>query len=516
MFSKRFLTGIFLSAAIFTPSFIYAANSDVSISEVLFDPDGTDTSFEYIVVKNFGSSDISLTGWDLYPDGIGYFTFPSFSLSAGHEAKIHLHATGTADGENLYHSSASGNMSNSSGSVALFSGTAHSKDTIVSFLRYHKPGSTERKTWETTAASAGIWTLNSFVDISAGAEGKILTLTDFNNRFLTGSWSLNSTSTPAEPPSAPPASPAPSPDPSPASSPELSVIVSGSIPDPGTDGKIKAYAGQDRTVFAGADVDFEGSSESLVGEPLKNARFLWNFGDGMTSVGQKTSHSFLYPGVYTVSLNISLAEFSATDRVKITAIPNALTISEIKTGESGWLEVKNASAKTLDISNFMIEAGTDRHFIFPANTFISPNAFLVLSRTVLGFIFPDSGELKLKYPNGSVVASSSYPLLPMMAGESLSLIDGGWQKTKETPGDKNSSSILQIVSKKIVSLPLPGPGPTAKNSEKENLTASVSDSDLHQDKSSSFSEYAWLFGSIGIGGTIGITTIFRRRRKLLL
>ncbi len=524
MLSKRFLTGLFVCGAIFTPIFVSAANSDVAISQILFDPDGADSGFEYVVLKNFGSTNATVSGWDLYPDGIGYFTFPSFTLGAGTEVKIHLRTNGFADQENLYHASPATNISNSSGSLALFSSNTHSKDTIVSFVRYHKPGSTERKTWETTAASAGMWTVGAFFDISSGAEGKILTLSDFNNRAHSSGWTLQATTTPVSASS----STATSSTTSTASSNLPSDnLVSGSIPDPQTYGKIKAYAGKDRTVLVGEEVDFEGSAEGLTGEPLKSARFLWNFGDGEIAEGKITSHYFLYPGVYTVSANVSLAEFGGVDRVKITAMNNPLTISEIKPGESGWLEIKNISSKTLDISHFVIAEG-DHKFIFSKDTFVSPDAFLVVSKKAMGFSLPDSGELKLMYSTGAAFVSAKYDAPSLGEGESISLINHEWVKTKATPGEKNSgffaanpgsSKNPEFFSpnhaKKVAKIKVPKEIKTenATSSDiKENLTASVSDT--NRGDAFSWGEYSWLLGGLGVGILGGILFLFIKKKIL--
>src|SRR3989344_2727594 len=181
--------------------FAFGAAGDVAIYEILSDPAGVnDTSLEYVVVKNFGASQINLSGWHLYPDGIGYFAFPDFVLNAGASVEIHLRASGADDDANLYFPAASGNMGNSSGSLALFSSTTHSKDTIVSYVRYHNPGSSEKKTWETTAASAGIWTAGAFIDISGGYEGKVLKLNDFNQRASIIGWTISDPAPDSTPP----------------------------------------------------------------------------------------------------------------------------------------------------------------------------------------------------------------------------------------------------------------------------------------------------------------------------
>ena len=154
----------------------------------------------------------------------------------------------------------------------------------------------ENKTWETAAASAGIWTAGTFVDISVGAEGKILKLNDFNQRTSVNGWVIADpapeTTLPAEESGTVEAS-------------ASETQISGSVA-PKPIAQIKAYAGEDRSAIAGATIFFDGFAEGLAGEPLDGARFSWNIGDGSHILeGKKIGHVFLYPGAYTVSLNVS-------------------------------------------------------------------------------------------------------------------------------------------------------------------------------------------------------------------
>ncbi len=129
------------------------AFSQVVINEVLYDPDGTDTGKEKIEIRNVGSTVINLTGYDLYPDGIGYFTFPTASLAPGAIAVVHLRQSGVPSASEFFHSAPTTNMGNTSGSVALFSSTTHGAGTLVSFVQW---GAGE-KAWSTAAASGGAW-----------------------------------------------------------------------------------------------------------------------------------------------------------------------------------------------------------------------------------------------------------------------------------------------------------------------------------------------------------------------
>ena len=489
-------------------NFAYASVGDVAISEVLFDPaGGTDTGLEYVVIKNFGSSAVDVSGWDLYPSGAGYFTLPSFSLGGGKELKIHLRASGNNDDGNLYHTNASANMGNSSGSLALFSSTTHSKDTIISYIRYHKPGSGESKTWETAAAGTELWTAGTFFDISSGTEGKILKLIDYNQKTSVSGWSLAEASAQSDV-GVGPAS---------VTENDVAATFSGSVA-PLPVNQIKAYAGPDRAGIAGGEIFFEGFAEGLQGDPLDGARFSWNFGDGAALVdGKKIGHTFLFPGVYTVSLNVSAGEYSALDTANLVVTESPLLISEIKTGADGWVEIKNNSARKIEISRFGFGESNFKPFFFPENTYLAPWALVVLGTSTLGFILPESGEIKLLYPNGKIIFSSNYPNLNLGSDESLSLENGGpaspganqggGLKTKITPGLKNEITKSIALSAKSAAEPKAKP-PTAIV---ENLGNAQTASVISIEKPSSFlNDYFWLFVGLGAGIFAGLIFVIIR------
>lgn len=170
------------------PYVAMAISRDVAISEVFFDPTGTDTGSEYVVIKNLGSEAMNLSGWNIYLDDAGYYTFSSFSLMSGGSATMHIRKSGANSKTDLYFSDASASLRNFSGSLALFSNSAHSTSSIIAYVRYHKPGSVEHKTWESLAASADIWTKGDYVNVGSGAEGKILKLADPFKKLSSAGW----------------------------------------------------------------------------------------------------------------------------------------------------------------------------------------------------------------------------------------------------------------------------------------------------------------------------------------
>jgi|GEM_PF-6634862 len=341
------------------------AGAAVVINEILFDPAGADTGLERIELYNAGSNPADLSGWELYPDGIGYYAFPAGTSLAGHSfLTIHLRASGTGDAANHYHASPTTNMGNSSGSVALFRPGGRSADTIEDFVRYQKPGASERKTWESAAAEAGLWTAGTFVDTGSLAEGDSIGLAADGVRGSASAWRIMTSPGMADPGSNPP------PTSSGGADTDQSTAGGGDIAVAPPQG-LGADAGDDTTVIAGAVVEFRGLAYGLNKELIPNARFLWNFGDGWVKEGKALTHIYYFPGTYHAHLSVSSGELAGADWRMIIVYPPKLIISEVKPGNDGFVEIFNAGDARIDLAGIRLTDDAGTNFAIPANTLIA-------------------------------------------------------------------------------------------------------------------------------------------------
>ncbi|MBI4132368.1 MAG: lamin tail domain-containing protein [Candidatus Sungbacteria bacterium] len=367
-----------LGNSIFLTNFVSAS---VVINEILFDPSGTDTGLEKIEIYNPDATAADMGGWELYPDGIGYFPFPvGFSLAAQSFVTIHLRTSGTNDAANLYHSAASLNMGNSSGSVALFRFGGRTKDTIVDFVRYHKPGSSEKKTWESTAVEAGLWAAGTYFDISGFSEGSSIGLTADGVRGSAASWqafaspslgsanAVGSGSIPPPPPAAPEGTP-PASEPAPVPAPP---------PAPPPAPSLGADAGPDALAIAGAIIQFNGLAFGLDGKPLDATRYFWNFGDGSTQEKQSPTHIFHFPGTYYVNLLVQSGHYAGSDWRTVSVLPAEISISEVQPGENGFIELTNASAARVDVGGMFLTDDRRAVFRIPQDTVVGSKSTVVL------------------------------------------------------------------------------------------------------------------------------------------
>lgn len=237
--------------------------------------------------------------------------------------------------------------------------------------------------------------------------------------------------------------------------------------------QIKAYAGKDRTVTVGANVEFRGQAFGFENEPLDNARYLWTFGDGASREGQNITHIYQYPGEYVVALtispNISLKDPAVSDYLLVKAIPNQVFISEIKTGPDSFIELENKSKEEIDISGCQIKYN-NQSFIFPASTRIRPNAYLVIPSSVSGMIFYDGkGTVELFYSGGFKADNFIYDGFPS-SSESFNRMDSGSSIGLATPAAKNSSESVKnsVFNKNDVSAVQNSSETSEKSSEQED------------------------------------------------
>jgi len=207
--------------------------------------------------------------------------------------------------------------------------------------------------------------------------------------------------------------------------------------------KIKAYAGEDKTVVVGASAEFRGKAFGLKNEPLDNARYLWNFGDGSSKEGQNIIYFYRYPGEYTVVLNVSSGGYSASDYALVKAAPNNIFISEVKTGLETWIELENGFKEEIDISGCQLKSG-NQIFIFPQNSRIRAAANLVIPLSASGFIlYSGKSSVEFLYPGGFKADLFNYD--GFLSGSESFARDGDKSSIAQvTPGQKNPAKTAVI------------------------------------------------------------------------
>ena len=167
-----------------------------------------------------------------------------------------------------------------------------------------------------------------------------------------------------------------------------------------------AEAGTDIVALVNQEISFD-ASNSL---DLDNDKliFFWNFGDGATDTEKISNHIYLYPGQYIVSLLISDGEFSDLDIITVNIYSQSIIISEFS---NEWIEIFNQSDQVANLTNWQLknQKASSSPFLFPANSLMAPNQFLVLRQEITKIeLDNDSDQIQLIYPDGSIGAEVSY------------------------------------------------------------------------------------------------------------
>ena len=136
---------------------------------------------------------------------------------------------------------------------------------------------------------------------------------------------------------------------------------------------------------------------------------------------------------------------------KIIVYPSDIIINEILPSPTGsdskeeWIEIFNQNKSAVDLSSWQIKdsTGAVNIYIFPDNTIINVNGYLVLTRPATKITLNNSGDgVFLLNPNLETVDSVSYESAP--EGQSYSRSDSGWTWSETpTPGLNNIISITQ-------------------------------------------------------------------------
>ena len=368
----------------------HIARAQVVISEVMYNPKGTDTGREWIELFNPSSADVTLVGgsgkgaWKINDSSNHTLTDPAGGTGRG---SLVVPAGGylvvTSDPTTFMSEYPGGSYSviksslslnNSGTAISLLDGTGAAIDTIS----YTKDSGGYDDGTSLQKQSDGTWI--AALPTPGTANTNVAYVASSTDATTTNQTTQTQTTI------APVQSYVPPPAPS-----------------------LYADAGDDRAVIVGADAQFDARAYDKNQNVVDTARFSWNFGDGQTAEGESVLHHFSYPGKYDVVLSIAHDRFAALDEITVTAEPAALTFSLL---QDGGVEVTNKSGHDLDLSGWVVRQDTNAfasQFILPPLSKVLAGAATFVSAETLHF--RAGAATMLEYPNGSLafVISTTAP-----------------------------------------------------------------------------------------------------------
>lgn len=296
---------------------------------------------------------------------------------------------------------------------------------------------------------------------------------------------------------------------------------SGSV-SPVSNPQAVADAGPDKVVVAGAETKYEGKALGLEGEPITNADFLWSFGDGSVKRGQTVYYAYSYPGKYSLDLSVSFGGTSVLNRAVITVVPNSVFVSEVKPGESGWIELFNNSNWTLDLSRWSVSNG-DFVFYFPENTRILPKSYVVISYASSKISFPAQvGQAIILYPNGAPAIIFNYSG-SLLEDESFHNMDGVVKIGVSSPGEErvvvrrqtkylSAPALANAGSNQIGQSPALTNNQEASVSKNADYNLALVKEALPKERSFSDKPVFWFLSALGLGVVSAGGYLFIKRK----
>lgn len=347
--------------------------AQVLITEIMYDPEGSDASSgnEWIEVKNEGAESVDLTEWVFFEANTNHGIT---SIEGGAELVVGTHAVISKDTTSFknFFSTFSGPLFKASFSLGDTEtlGLKSNKDAeVVSSVTYTSEWGAKND-GKSLQKSGTSWVAST--PTPAGLNGSSSASTNSTSQATTTSSTTQTGAT-------------------------ESVIIP----------TIYAEAPEDKIVLALADTSFTGKAYDLKKEPFKNSRFLWNFGDGITTEGQTVLHSFIYPGEYLVHLYVSSGEYTATDTLQVKVIPSSLMISDVAYEQGGSITLSNSSESRLDVSFWKIKSGLTI-WQFPRDSYILPKGAIVISGIRSNLQIVPNNEVFLLYPNMDMAFKYEY------------------------------------------------------------------------------------------------------------
>lgn len=251
-----------------------------------------------------------------------------------------------------------------------------------------------------------------------------------------------------------------------------------------TEQQIFPDAGKDRSTLLGSETVFVGSALGVNKEPLPNAHFVWNFGDGEVREGRQVAHTYHFLGEYIVTLDVTSGEYSQGDRVLIKVVDPTLSISQFIPGKEGYTEIKNNGTNELDISRFQLEAG-DTKFLVPSGTLIGANKTIKIANSVSQFL----GNMTptLFYASGLPVPSRTIGIQASVANTSNALAK--IQAKSKTISSSNVATVVNAL---------------------ESQEVVPKDKETKKDQSKT---WVWLMGVLAFCGVVSGAVVYVRRTR---
>lgn len=442
---------------------IFAA---VSITEVMYDAEGSDTSREWIEIFNGTGDAINLTSYKFIENGTA-------------------HGISHLDGDALL-------PNNAYAIIADNAATFSTEYPSVSNVHiYDSAFSLSNSSGESLAMKddQGIVSSEFTYDTSLGAAGDGNTL-----QYSSGGWvaanptpgrengssgSNNTTTTQTQ-------------------SPQSSSTTSSPVLLYKKEPAMTFIFDAPKSVVVGSRFEVKPTLFGYGGERVTGGYFVWNFGDGEIRTSQYSDavdHVYAFPGKYTITCSYKYAAYLgakplAVGRTIVDVVEFPIVLDELYIEPIPAIRISNTKDAEYDISGYIIQSGTAQ-IIIPEGSYIGPRDSIVI-RLPVGMYTKES--IALLHSTGYVADTFSKPVdmpaTPFRAIEEKTLSD-------------------QLVGSAVVAFSNNGLGEDPNLGSEMNLSVEQEIIDIHTGyQKQNYTTYGLLAGVIVV--SVGGLYLFRR------
>jgi hypothetical protein len=389
-------------------SFPLIAHASVSITEIMYDLDGSDANREWIEVCNYSTENVSFSGWK-FNDGSNH-TINEPSVNGGIGSAI-LSSGGClilAADASLFISE-----------YPEFSGTV--LDTVMSLNNSGEE--------LTLLNQGGDIQATVLYESSNGAAGDGKSLHRNGAEFIAGPPTPGTENEEILDEENSPSSPSQGGEQLGDEEKEKKV----SVP------QIVLELTLPRYVTAGVPVPITGRVLGYSGEDRTYGFFTYNFGDGSvrtTTVATQPSYTYKYPGEYVVTFSYALSEYSLKPEGEVERIVTVIspTVAIADFLSDGALVLKNTANQDIDLAGFSISSGSSTTVL--PHTLLKKGKNITIPPTVTQFssatehvtLTDPSGKLLQEFPERApvvvktsrVVSAQKLPVKPLMSAPAIS------------------------------------------------------------------------------------------------
>ena len=157
--------------------------------------------------------------------------------------------------------------------------------------------------------------------------------------------------------------------------------------------------GRERYVLVNKSVEFR-VDES--GEDEGSNKVYWSFGDGGYSKSDEPKHIYYWPGIYNVVATSKRGDMQAVSRTKVYVSSLQIEVEPIFWGKGVDILLKNNSKDEVNIGGFVVKTDIDS-FKIPQNTILDGGQVIIFSHKVTRLEYEKERKIHFFYPSGDRV-----------------------------------------------------------------------------------------------------------------